>query len=70
MGLKLGDASLKGFPQSGPPKFWSFKPQQLRWIKFSEWVEIKNKLHLTKIGGTTIRFTPSNGPSKIQTFTF
>ena len=38
-----------------------------RWIKFSEWVNIKNKLTLTKIGSSAIGAFP-NGPSKIQTF--
>ena len=35
-----------------------------RWIKFSEWVDIKNKLNLKKIGGTKMG-SPQTGPSKI-----
>ena len=37
-------------------------------MKFSEWVDIKNKLHLRKIGGVIMGGLPPNGPSKIQTF--
>ena len=37
-------------------------------MKFLEWVDIKNKLNLTKIGETMMGGFPPNGPSKIQTF--
>ena len=50
-------------PQSGPSKILNFQTVTARWIKFSEWVDVKNKLNLTKTGGAL-----PNGPSKIQIF--
>ena len=42
-------------------KILIFYTSRVRWINFLEWVDIKNKQNLTKIGGF-----PSNEPSKIQ----
>ena len=45
----------RGSPQAGPPKFRTLEPLGLaRWIKFLEWVDIKNKLNLTKVGSATM----------------
>ena len=62
--LKLGVPGWGVPPQTGPPKFWTLTIEG-RWIKFSEWVDIKNKLNLTKIGGATMGGLPPNGLSKI-----
>ena len=39
-------------------------------MKFLEWVDIKNKLHLTKIGETMMRVSPQTDPPKFKLFTF
>ena len=63
-----GGARLGEFPSIGPSKISNFLIVTVRWIKFSEWMDIKTKLNLTKTWGATMRFPPPNGPSKIQTF--
>ena len=37
--------------------------------QFSEWVDIRNKLNLTKIGGATMGGFPPNDPPKFKLFT-
>ena len=54
VGLKSGVPGWGDPLQSVSQKFWNFKPLQTRWIKFSKWVNIKNKLNLTKIGESTM----------------
>ena len=66
MRQKLGVPSWGDPLQFGPQNFEVLN-RCARWIKFSEWVDIKNKLNLTKIG-LPQRELPPNGPSKIQTF--
>ena len=39
-----------------------------RWIKFSKWVDIQNKLNLTKIGGYKMRGCSQTGPPKFKLF--
>ena len=38
-------------------------------MKFSEWVDIRNKLNLTKIGGATMGVSPQMDPPKFKLFT-
>ena len=38
-------------------------------MKFSEWVDVKNKLNVTKIGGATIGVSPQMGSPKFKLFT-
>ena len=52
----------------GSSKILNFYTIRAGWIKFSKWVNIKNKLNVTKIGGATMEVSPPNGPSKVQTF--
>ena len=67
MRLQSGVPGWGDPPQYGPPKFLTFKQLELIWIKFSEWVDIKNKLNVTKIGGATIGIYPQT-LFKIQKF--
>ena len=39
-------------------------------MKFSEWVDTKNKLNLTKIGGAIMGVYSQTGPIKFKLFTF
>ena len=39
-------------------------------MKFLEWVDIKNKLNLTKIGKTMMGGSPQTDPPKFKLFTF
>ena len=41
-----------------------------RWIKFREWIDVKSKLNLTKIGGDTIGVAFANGPQNSKFLTF
>ena len=41
-----------------------------RWIKFSKWVDIKNKLNLTKIGSATMVFPSPSGPPNFKLLSF
>ena len=52
-GARLGDP-----PQSGPTKFRTFKPLELDESDFLKWVDIKNKLNVTKTRGTTMGVCP------------
>ena len=57
-------------PQTSPPKFWTFKPLRARWIKFSELVDVKNKLNVTKIGGATMGVFPKLAHQNSHFLTF
>ena len=37
-------------------------------MKFSEWVDIKNKLNITKIGDATMGVSPLTGPPNVKLF--
>ena len=65
--LKLGVPGW-GTPSNGSSKILNFLSVGARQIKFSEWVDIRNKLNLTKIEGATMGGFPPNEPSRIQTF--
>ena len=56
--LKLEVAVLlKGSPSCGfILKILNFQTVGAKWMKFSEWVDIKNKLNLTKLGGALMGF--------------
>ena len=45
---------VKESSSTGSSKIFNFKTIRVRWIKFSKWVDIKNKLNLTKIGDGTV----------------
>ena len=47
-------ARLWGSPSIKYSKNLNFLIVGARWIKFSEWVDIKNELNLTKIGGALL----------------
>ena len=49
---EIGDAIMGDSPLNGSSKFLKFWIIGARRIKFSEWVDIKNELNLTKIGLT------------------
>ena len=57
-----GISSIRSF------KILNFQTIRARWIKFSEWKDITNKQNQTKTGCATMRVSPQNEPSKIQTF--
>ena len=42
-------------PQTGPPKFGTFRLLELDQSNFTEWVDIKNKLNLPKMAVTKWR---------------
>ena len=52
-----------GFPSSWAAKILNFLTIRAGWIKFSEWLDIKNKLNLTKIG-----VSPQAVPPKFKFF--
>ena len=51
-------------------KILNFLAVGARWIKFSEWVDIKNELNMTKIRGSKIEVLPKQGPPKFELFNF
>ena len=53
-----------GIPLNRVLQNFKLLPVRAKWIKFSEWVEIKNKLNVTKIGGVMIGVSFKR-PSKI-----
>ena len=62
---EIGGANMG--PQSERRKF-EFLTVTARWIKFSEWVDIKNKLNPTKIRVPQRRFSPQTGLPKFKLF--
>ena len=66
--MKSGVPGWGDPPQSGPPKFRTFKPLELDGLKNSEWVDIKNKLNLTKIGVQQWGFLLQTGPLKFKLY--
>ena len=59
--------------KSGSPSIKSSKILNIlivraRWVKFSEWVDIKNELNLTKIEGATMGVSPQTGFPKFKLF--
>ena len=51
-------------------KILNFQTVKARWIKFSEWVGIKNKLSVTKIGGAVMGVSPKLALKNSKFLTF
>ena len=49
-------------------KILNFQTVRARWIKFWEWIDIKNIPNPTKIGGATMGFSPQTDPPKFKVF--
>ena len=49
-------------------KILNFHTVRARWIKFSEWVDIKNKFNITKIGRSEMGIFPKRDPPKFKLF--
>ena len=65
---EISGARLGRFPSIKSSKLLNFKAVRAKWIRFSKWVDIKNKLKLAKNGGCHDGVSSLNRPFKNQTF--